>query len=286
MGVSIPIVWSTSFIFVKMLLPAIGPLSIAGVRFFLAFLVLVPLFTRSLRVALALPARTWIRLIVIGICGFSIGNAALIWSLKYLPATTLSLLLSFVPLIVLGMSLVWLRERPTRVQLIGVVLAIGGGFLYFHSDLSTFHLIGFLFAIGGFFALSIYGVLARELARDRLAETWVRTYVPMGIGGGLLIIPAFLFEGIPVISARTAVLMLLLALVPTAIGHLLYNKMLERFTALEMNVLLNLIPLGTALFAWLMLGEIITIRQLLGILVVIAGVITVQMGRRKPLPNA
>ena len=49
-----------------------------------------------------------------------------------------------------------------------------------------------------------------------------------------------------------------------------------------MNVLLNLSPLGTALLAWLILGETLSAIQILGVLIVIVGVTIVQVfGNRK-----
>ena len=36
------IIWASSFVLVKMILSNIGPLTIAGLRYFLAFLILLP----------------------------------------------------------------------------------------------------------------------------------------------------------------------------------------------------------------------------------------------------
>jgi drug/metabolite transporter (DMT)-like permease len=64
---------------------------------------------------------------------------------------------------------------------------------------------------------------------------------------------------------------------------MLYNHSLRILTALEMNVMLNLSPLGTALLAWLLLGERVTILQLAGMVVVIIGVVLVQQRTRRRL---
>jgi len=54
-------------------------------------------------------------------------------------------------------------------------------------------------------------------------------------------------------------------------------------TALEMNVLLNLSPLGTAVLAWFLLDERLGVIQIIGIVAVIVGVALVQL---EGLPDA
>jgi drug/metabolite transporter (DMT)-like permease len=67
-----------------------------------------------------------------------------------------------------------------------------------------------------------------------------------------------------------------LALINTAFAYFIYNRSLQLLTALEMNVLLNLIPFATALLAWILLGETLSFIQILGMIVVVTGVIFVQ----------
>jgi drug/metabolite transporter (DMT)-like permease len=77
--------------------------------------------------------------------------------------------------------------------------------------------------------------------------------------------------------------LLWLALANTAVAYTLYNHSLRILTALEMNVMLNLSPLGTALLAWLLLGERVTFIQVVGMVVLIIGVVLVQQRtRRRP----
>ena len=277
-GILVSIIWATSFVFVKILLPFIGPLTIAGLRYFLAFLILIPFFAPRIKSLISQSSSIWIRLLIMGICAFTIGNGAVFWGLKYLPATTVSLMMSFIPLLILFMSIFWLKEKPTSLQIIGVLIAIIGSALFFYSDLQGGHHLGIIFVIVGLIGFSVFGILGRELAKNKLINTLIRTSIPMGLGGGLLIMPAFLIEGIPTLSVTVVSVVLVLAFFHTAFGYFLYNKALEKLTALEMNTILNLMPLGTAFFAWLLLGENITIRQLVGIFIVISGVVMVQMG--------
>lgn len=86
-------------------------------------------------------------------------------------------------------------------------------------------------------------------------------------------------EGLPAFSLPIFGIVFWLALVNTALAYLLYNHSLQVLTALEMNMLLNLSPLGTAGLAWLILGERLTLVQAIGIVIVILGVSLVQRRR-------
>jgi drug/metabolite transporter (DMT)-like permease len=91
-----------------------------------------------------------------------------------------------------------------------------------------------------------------------------------------------LIERKPILSLNGWLIITWLAIVNTAFAYVLYNHALKTITALEMNVLLNLSPLGTALMAWLILGEILSSIQIIGVLIVIVGVTIVQIaGNRK-----
>ena len=61
---------------------------------------------------------------------------------------------------------------------------------------------------------------------------------------------------------------------------MLYNHSLQELTALEMNTVMNLSPLFTALLGWMLLGEKLSTIQFVAMLVMIGGVILVQQGAK------
>ncbi|GAJ21511.1 unnamed protein product, partial [marine sediment metagenome] len=89
-------------------------------------------------------------------------------------------------------------------------------------------------------------------------------------------------EGWPVLNQKAWIIILWLAFINTAFAYILYNHALKTITALEMNVILNLSPLGTAIIAWFILDESLALIQILGMVTVVIGVILVQVkGNRK-----
>lgn len=263
---------------VKLALTELHPLTITGLRYFVGFLILVPLMIRngSLASLRAISRKTWIRLVLVGICGYPIGNGAMNWGLQFLPATTGSLLLGLTPLLVLFLGIFWLREIPTRAQIFGLAIAMIGTALFFSTGLALgegWAVAVVSFGLIGFVLFSIFG---REIARDQHVDTLSLTALPLAIGGAILLLVALPLEGLPQFSANSLFIVLWLAAINTAFAYLIYNHSLQVMTALEMNILNNLAPLITAGIAWLLLGEKLEPLQLIGIVITLVGVFLVQ----------
>jgi drug/metabolite transporter (DMT)-like permease len=292
----VTVIWASSFVFVKIGLDHLGPLTIAGLRYFLAFLVLLPFMVwnknrtaqtptphpgggekpSELDVNSALSRRLWEQLFLIGLCAYTIGNGTLFWGLKYVPATTGSFLMNLVPLLVLLPSIVWLKEIPSRRQVLGVVVCLAGGYFFFLPGLQAGEPRGILIVLLGTIGFALFSILGREIARDQLVDTLPLTGIPLAFGGGILLAIALPLEGLPRFNPTAWGIVLWLAVINTAFAYVLYNRALRVLTALEMNVMLNISPLVTALIAWIILNERLEVIQIAGILVVIAGVALVQ----------
>ncbi len=279
-GILVAIIWASSFVFIKLGLAYMGPLTLAGLRYSIAALVLLPWLIRYRAEIRRLPLSMWLRLALLGLCAYTIANGAFNWGLRYLSATMMSFLMSFNPLLVFLVALVWLKEYPTRRQAIGLVIALLGSGLFFWSSLKPEATIGLGIALIGLVAFSVFGVLGREVARQRQLNTIILTALPLAFGGACLLGLALPIEGIPHMTPTAWGLVLWLAVVNTALAYVLYNHALRELTALEMNILLNMNPLITAIWAWPLLGEKLSLVEGAGMLVAVAGVVLVQQKRK------
>ena len=278
-------IWASSFVGVKMVLAYTGPLSAGGLRYFIAFLLSIPLLAMKRRsgARVSLPPLTrneWFQLAIMGIFQYTIANAALFFALMTLSATSGSLALSLVPIPVVIISAIFLRERPRGLQLIGVLVAVGGSLLFFSPGIDAQRPIA-LCALGvSVVSFSIFPILARRFARDRSLDSITLTSIPLGIGGGILLVIAVIVEGLPGMPLAAWGIVMGLAVVNTLLAYLLYNHSMQHLTAVQVNVLLNLSPIGTALIAWGALGERLTSVQMIAMLLVIVGAVLTQ--RRTP----
>lgn len=272
----VTLIWSSSFIVVKFGLETLGPLTIAGLRYFLGALLLLPFLIKRGVSIKTISKEYWLQFILIGISAYTIGNGALFWGLKSIPATTGSFLLSLIPLLVLAGGAFLLKEIPTRWQIFGVFLSLLGSILFFSSGLKPGEPKGIVIVVCGLAGFLAFSLLGRRIARERKLDTLTLTTLPLMIGGILSLVIALFVEGIPRFNESSLLIVLWLAVVNTALAYMVYYHSLRELTALEMNMIINLSPIFTALLSWGILGEKLELVQIVGIVIVIAGVIFVQ----------
>jgi probable blue pigment (indigoidine) exporter len=274
-------IWASTFVLVKLALTNMGPLTLGGFRYFGAFVLLLPFMIGDARSYRVLPGRLWIRLILLGVAAYTVGNGALYWGLQYISATTGSVALSLTPLPILFIGIFWLREIPSRLQSLGLFIVIAGSILFFTPDQTGAEPMGLGIVAIGVLGIALSGILGREIARDRLVNTLGLTALPLAAGGGILLVLGLLLEPPPTPTPTTWSVVAWLAVVNTIVAYLLYNHSLQVLTALEINVMMNLAPLATAALAWVLLGETLGVVQIVGMVVVIAGVMLVQYRRSR-----
>lgn len=119
-------IWGSSFVGVKVALDYAGPLTVAALRYSMAAAILIPWCLRRSGSSDGLPVRTWVRLVAIGVSQYTVGNGALFLALRAVSSTAASLAISLVPIPVLLLEVAYLRERPSRLHLLGVFVAIVG----------------------------------------------------------------------------------------------------------------------------------------------------------------
>jgi drug/metabolite transporter (DMT)-like permease len=270
------LIWASSFVIAKLGTTEIGPLTIAGLRYLLAGLLLFPFIFTSRQSIRYLPGRVWWRLFIIGLTAHGIGNGALFFGLNYLSPTTLTFLSCFLPVFILILGVVQLHEVPTGVQMLGLTLTLIGSAMFFSFGISGGELWGLGVALFGLLSFSYSTVLGREIARDQQTSILALTALPLAVGGVPLLAVAVASEGVPHLSVSAWQVVLTLTLLNTILAYWLYNHSMQVLTAFETNIFLNLSPLGTAVLSWYLFGERLTAVHIAGMLVVITGVTLVQ----------
>lgn len=277
--------WSTSWVLIKFGLKEIPAISFAGIRYTLAFLFLAPVILSrdDLRAALReLTQADWKRLSLLGVVYYALTQGALFMGLALLPAVALSLILSFSPAAVALLGAPFLGERLTRRQWGGVVLFLVGALVYFLPVKAEVNAIGLAVAAVGLLANASGSILGRAANRHGNIHPLLVTLVSMGVGSMLLLATGFIVEGIPRLDASGWGIVLWLAIVNTAFAFTLWNYSLRHLTAIESSLINNTMLVQTALLAWLFLGESITPREGLGLLLALVGVILVQLSAARP----
>ena len=280
----VTLLWASSWVLIKFGLQAdLPPLTFAGLRYTLAFLVLLPFALANperRRSLAALPGATWRRLALLGLLLYTLTQGAQFVGLSLLPAATLTMLLNLTPIVVAVLGIALGGERTTAGQWGGTLLSMLGAVIYFFPlDLPQGQALGLAVGMLGVLANSAAALLGRRMNRGSRLSPLVITTVSMGIGGLLLLAVGAATQGFGALGPRQWAIIGWLAVVNTAFAFTLWNHTLRTLTAVESSIIANLMLPQIAVLAWVFLGEALTLRQIVGLALVGVGTLVVQLRR-------
>ncbi len=274
------IIWSSSWVLIKIGLKDIPPLTFAGLRYFMAFLVLSPfLLQRHIKQQVKDFTRSdWKLVLLMGVVSYFIAQGAQFLSLDYLPATTLSLMLNLTSIFVAISAVFLLKEIPTRLQVIGLLVNLVGLFLFFYPfGFSRSAAPGYLFGIL-YLAANVFGTLiGRKVNYKGRLNPIAVTVVSMGIGSTIMLTSGLLWEGIPTLSSQSLLILIVLAVVNTAFTFVMWNYSLQTLTAMESSIINGMMLVFITIFSWIFLNETQTFLGVAGLLLAFIGAIIVNI---------
>jgi drug/metabolite transporter (DMT)-like permease len=251
----------------------------------LAVICLAPfIFTRSeyRKSIRKIKKKDWIRLILLGVVFYTFAQGAQYVSLAFLPTVMVNLLLNLTPIFVAIFAVFTLKEPPTILQWIGVILAvIGTGIYFLPFTLRNAALIGLAVAILGVLSNASASLQGRQANRDMGIPPVLITFITMAIGAGLLLGVGLVFQGFGKPSLLDWGIIAWLAIVNTAFAFTLWNNTLRTLTAVESSILNSLMMPQIAILAVIFLGEKLVGKEIFGLLLVGIGVLVVQIKPRR-----
>ncbi len=277
-GLSAAVVfWGVSFVATKVALESITTFTLIFMRFGLAGLLF--LAVSILRGGLPrLTRRAHFKLFLMALFEPGLYFYFETVGLQLTTAPKASLIIATVPVAVLVFARILIGERIRKLSLFGIVMSLAGigvlitgdpGFQWALDD----HLLGDLLIICAVITAALYMVGARDLGREYSA--WDITCLQI-FYGALFYAPMFFVEmsvldwGEVTVSSMIAAAYL--TVFATVIAFLCYNYGLTRIEASRAAVFINGIPVVTAVTAWVILGERLTLIQAAGGAMVLGGV--------------
>lgn len=281
-------IWSTSWILIKFGLNDIPALTFAGLRYFLGFLCLTPfLFQSSVRRQILLFTKAeWILILLMGVITYFTAQGTQFLSLAYLPATTLSLILNLTSVFVAILAVYLIKEVPTWNQWLGLAINLIGVLIFFYPQGGNGGaVIGFVFAAVCLASNTLGTLIGRKVNASGKLNPIAVTMVSMGIGSILMLSSGLAWQGLPAISTRSIVIILVLAVVNTAFTFVVWNYTLQTLTAVESSIINNTMMVYIAILAWIFLDEIQDLSGIIGLALAFIGAIIVNLKIRKSEKN-
>lgn len=286
----VTIIWSASWVLIKIGLEGIPPVMFAGLRYTLAFACLFVWVagSRSGRMQVGkLSGRDWRGLIALGVVYYAVAQGAQFAALQFLPSVTLSLIINFTSIAVLGIGIFALGEYPSARQVAGIGVFLLGTLIYFaDKGIPAAQIAGLAIGILCVLANAFGSVMSRGINRQMAISPVIVTVVSMGIGGVLMLTFGLIVEGMPSLTPTHWAIIVWLAVVHTALTFVTWNRVLRVLTAVEASVINNLMLVFIAVLAWVFLGEAITAQGALGLVFATVGIFLVQVRlKRVTIPS-
>jgi len=279
------IFWSFSFVWVKEVYVAYGPLTTVFIRLLIAtsLLMIYGRITKKLVKIEKNDYRAFILLAFFEPFLYFMGES---FGLQYVSSTMGAMIIATIPLFSPVAASKYYGEKLSVRNLIGIILSfLGVGIVVFDS---SFNFIASPFGIAleflAVFSAIAYTVVLKDLSH-KYNPTSIITY--QNFIGIFFFLPLWLiFESKTMFGTHfnlpAFIAILKLAIFASCIAFILYTYSIKNLGINDANMFINIIPVLTAVFAWYILDDALTFRKIVGICVVITGlfIAQVKMNRR------
>ena len=270
------IVWSSTWLVIKIGLHDLPPISYAGIRFVVAVIVLLAVSVGRVRL---LPQRRsdYALLGFTGVLMFAVNYGLLFWGELHVSSGLAAVLQATIPIFGMVFAHLMLPDEPMRLQkLAGSLLALGGvaiicaRLLGFNGLMAFWGGLGIVFGAAGA-AFSNVLLKARVL---QVAPAMIAAW-QMIFGTAPLLVTGFIVEGNPLRFHWTTLsifCLLYLAVIGSALAFLLLYWLLPRMTVTNLQTISLITPPGAVALGWAVGGEKFSLWSLVGACFVLAGV--------------
>ncbi|MFD1863436.1 DMT family transporter [Planococcus chinensis] len=261
-----------SAIFVKMTTADSGVT--AFYRMLFSILIMSPVFfmkyTQEIKV---LSRRDWV---FTSIAGIFLAFHFILWfeSLNYTSVASSTVLVTLQPLFAFAGTYFFFKERLSAKTLISGAIAVLGSVLIGYGDfkISGMALYGDILALIACALITAYLLFGQDVRKRISLVTY--TFVVYGVSTiTLFFYILFKGESFGPYPASEWMWFLLLAIIPNLLGHTLFNWSLKWVSTNVISIAILFEPVGAAILAYYILGEMLTASQIIGGSVVLAGII-------------
>lgn len=280
------VLWGVSFMAIKVGLEFMPPVLFAAVRYDVAGALMVAYAAGATDYWRPRSRADYAAVAVGSVLVIALYNAFLFVGEQGVSSGVAAILIAVNPILATGFSRLLLPdERLSVVGLVGLVLGFLGVGLVARPDALAFPPADLLFP--GFVVLAATSVALGSVLVQRLdGDISSEGMVAWSNALGALVLHA-ISVGLPTesvgqieVTTEALVAVAYLAVFASAVGYLIYFRLLDRLGAIEINLVSYAVPPFAALSGWLVLGETLSPLTIAGFLVISAGFALV---KREPL---
>jgi drug/metabolite transporter (DMT)-like permease len=207
--------------------------------------------------------------------------------LQYTTASKASLIVAAIPITVLVLSVLLLKEKLSPLALAGIGISFVGAVLLVVGDPETRWalegpMLGDLLIFGAVTSMAFYTIIMKRMIQTHSALDVTGLQICYG---ALLFAPALLWESpraLASVSTPSLIALICLTLFATIGAFFCYNYALARLSASKTALFLNCVPVVTTIGAWAVLGERLTLVQIIGGALVLVSVYLISALEKRP----
>ena len=281
MGVSFSFIWSSAFTSAKIIVTAASPLMVLSLRFLISGLLGIAL-ARMLGQKIQFNKGEWTVVVIIGISQNALYLAFNFIAMQWIEAGLAAIIASLLPLVVAGVCWFFLGEKTGFIGMLGLTVGFGGVLVIMLDKLSgSSASLGMTLCLIGVAALA-----AATLYVGRMMSSNKNVLMIVGLQmlvGSIALFPFSLIFETWSIEWSTSFLLAFLytILFPGLLGTLIWFFLVRRIGPVKAATFHFLNPFFGVLVAAIILSEPLSLRDGIGVTIIMAGILLVQLSRKK-----
>lgn len=277
---TLSLLWGGSFLFNELALAGLPVLSIVWGRVALAALVLA-VAVRAMGQGMP-PRAVWGALAVMGVMNNLVPFTLFVLAQGQITGALASILNATTPLFtVLVAHLATSDERLSPVKALGVGLGFGGVVAMMAGEDLGGEGLAMLACLGAALSYGLAGVWGRRF--KAAGVTPLQTAAGMLMASSVMLTPVWLAVDRPWAmlwpGAGPLVAVVALAVLSSALAYLIFFQILARAGAVAISLVTFLIPFSAAALGWLVLGERLEVRHLVGLGLILGGLALIERSK-------
>jgi len=287
-----PFFWACNWIIGRGLATSIPPMAMTFYRWLFAILILAPFALPHLRREWPTVWKNRRTLLLLGVIGVGSHNALAYLGLNYTTATNGVILNSSIPVMIIALSWIFLRQRLSAVQLGGVLISLSGVLaILSRGSLDTLATLtlnrGDILVMLSMLLWSIYTISLRWKPSGLNMLTFLFVIACIG---DTTVLPLYLGELAlgerMIFSVATMAALISVALFSSVLAYIFWNRGVEQVGASVAGLFVHLMPVFGTVLAWLLLGERLQLFHVAGIALILTGIFVTSRNAIPPVPAA
>lgn len=203
-------------------------------------------------------------------------------SLKYTSVASSVVIIALQPIFAMAGVFIFFKEKVTRVQIFGGLLAISGCLIIGWGDFKVGNqaLLGDLLALLGTILVTGYWLFGQRVRKSLSIFPYV---LLVYFSGSLVLIVYNLIMKIDLIhyNLDNWKIFLGLAIIPTIFGHTLLNWAIKFVNATTISIGILVEPIIASFLAYIILDETLKVTQVLGAVLILFGILIYLLNSKK-----